>query len=190
MTEPLTASATTPVRRRRPALVGALVVGVVAATLVAVLATRPPATVAEADSPLLGQPAPTVHGPAIGGGTVDLAAMRGGFVLVNFFAGWCTPCFTESPQLHSLSKRAHVVGVVFQDSTGSARGFLHRTGATWPAVADPSGDIALQYGVRAPPESYLVSPDGTVVAKVLGPVTSAQLGYLDSVMARVLRTGQ
>ena len=176
--------------RRRPALVGAVVVGVAAAALVAVLATRPPATVAEADSPLLGQPAPAVSGPAITGGSVNLAALRGSFVLVNFFAGWCPPCLTEAPQLRSFSHRAHVIGVVFQDSAGSARAFLHRTGATWPAVTDPSGALSVQYGVRAPPESYLVSPDGTVVAKVLGPVTRAQLGYLDGVMARVLRTGQ
>lgn len=168
----------------------ALGVAVAAAALVAVLATRPPAQVAEAASPLLGQAAPSIHGAGIDGKSVDLATMRGGFVLVNFFASWCGPCHTEQPQLVGLSSQVHVLGVVFQDSAPNALRFLRRGGADWPAMADPQGAVALEWGVRGPPESYLVSPDGTVVAKVLGPVTAAQVSYLHGVMSRTLRSGQ
>ena len=49
---------------------------------------------------------------------------------------------------------------------------MRSTGATWPAVVDPGGQIALDYGVRGPPETFLVSPDGTVVAHFDGPMTS------------------
>ena len=168
----------------------ALGVAVVVAALVAVLATRPPAQSAEAASPLLGQPAPAVRGAGIDGKPVDLATMRGGFVLVNFFASWCGPCHTEQPQLVSLSSQVHVLGVVFQDSATNALHFLRQGGANWPAVSDPQGGLALEWGVRGPPESYLVSPDGTVVAKVLGPVTASQVDYLHGVMSRTLRSGQ
>jgi cytochrome c biogenesis protein CcmG/thiol:disulfide interchange protein DsbE len=72
-----------------------------------------------------------------------------------------------------------VVGVVFDDAISSARRFLEQTGATWPAVADPGGEIALDYGVRGPPETFLVSPEGVVTAHFDGPVTNAGLeGWL------------
>jgi cytochrome c biogenesis protein CcmG, thiol:disulfide interchange protein DsbE len=178
------------VRRRRGVLVAALVAGVVAVALVVVLATRPPATASQADSPLLGQPAPSISGRGLQGGTVSLASMSGQFVLVNFFASWCGPCHEEAAQLVSLSRRISVLGVTYDDAASSAAAFLSSTGAHWPAVADGSGAIAITYGVRGPPESYLVSPDGTVVAKVLGPVTGSQVAYLDAVMARTRRAGQ
>ena len=168
----------------------ALAVAVILAVLVAVLATRPPAQVNQANSPLLGQPAPSIRAPGIGGEPVDLQAMRGQYVLVNFFASWCGPCHTEQPDLVALSATVHVIGVVFQDSSTSALQFLRQGGASWPAVADPQGALALEWGVRGPPESYLVSPDGNVVAKVLGPVTRAQISYLHGVMNQVARTGQ
>jgi len=168
----------------------ALGVAVALAALVAVLATRPPAHVAEAASPLLGQPAPAVRGAGLDGTTVDLATMRGEFVLVNFFASWCGPCHTEQSHLIGMSSDVHVLGVVFQDSSANALRFLRGGGAHWPAIADPQGALALDWGVRGPPESYLVSPDGTVVAKVLGPVTASQVTYLRGVMSRTLRSGQ
>ena len=174
---------------RRTLLVAAGVTIVVGA-LVAVLATRPPAQVGEADSPLLGQPAPQVSGPALDGSPVDLAAMRGEFVLVNFFASWCGPCHTEQPQLVALSKQIKILGVVYQDDAAHALGFLRDGAAQWPAMADPNGSTALEWGVRGPPESYLVSPGGTVVAKVLGPVTASQAGYLHTVMDRTTKAGQ
>ena len=177
-------------RRWTRTRVAALGVAVAVAALVAVLATRPPAQVAEADSPLLGQPAPSLRATGVDGGQVDLAALHGQFVVVNFFASWCGPCHTEQPHLVALSSRVRVLGVVFQDSPAAALSFLRSGGAAWPAVPDPQGALALQWGVRGPPESYLVGPDGTVVAKVLGPVNDQQVSYLDGVMSRTLRSGQ
>ncbi len=54
---------------------------------------------------------------------------------------------------------------------------MRSTGATWPAVIDPGGQIALQYGVRGPPETFIVSPGGTVVAHFDGPMTAGSLDY-------------
>jgi cytochrome c biogenesis protein CcmG/thiol:disulfide interchange protein DsbE len=56
----------------------------------------------------------------------------------------------------------------------------------WPAVADPGGQIALDYGVRGPPETFVVAPDGLVVARLLGAVKAADL---DQVLARARAEG-
>ena len=61
------------------------------------------------------------------------------------------------------------------DATSSARDFEASAGATWPALVDPGGQIALQYGVRDPPETFLISPSGEVVAHFDSGVTVAFL---------------
>jgi len=190
---PLAPGPDAPKRRRpRAVMLAALAVAVVVGALVAVLATRPPASSTEAASPLLGRPAPVVTGTALTGGAVDLSSLRGRFVVVNFFASWCPPCQVEQPELvqfafqHRAAADAQVLGVVFSDRNASAARFLASTGGEWPAVADPGGQIALAYGVRGPPETFVVAPDGLVVARLLGAVTAANL---DEVLARARAEG-
>ena len=172
-----------PVHRRHTARWVGAVVLVVGAALVALLATRPQQTATEVDTPLVGQVAPTISGVTLSGGSFDLSALRGRWVVVNFFASWCPPCQQEQPELvafayaHRSPGDAALVGVVFDDSASSARGFMRSTGATWPAVVDPGGQVALDYGVRGPPETFIVSPGGTVVAHFDGPMTNASLDY-------------
>jgi cytochrome c biogenesis protein CcmG/thiol:disulfide interchange protein DsbE len=179
--------------RRRVALFGAGGVAVLAVVLVVVLATRPPAVDTQANSPLVGRAAPPIAGASLdGGGPVDLAAWRGRFVVVNFFASWCPPCRTEAPELvqftyeHKAAADASVLGVVFEDTASAGAAFARSTGATWPVVADPAGQVALDYGVRAPPESFLVAPDGRVVARIVGGVT---VSGLDQLLARARAEG-
>lgn len=170
-------------RRRHGARWTAGIVLVAVAALVALLATRPPASATEVDTPLLGHRAPALAGTTLSGGSFDLAALRGRWVVVNFFASWCPPCRQEEPELvsfafaHRGAGDAALVGVAYDDSPSSARLFLSSTGATWPALGDPSGTSAVDFGVRSPPETFLVSPTGTVTAHLDGPVTAAQLDY-------------
>lgn len=166
---------------RRPTLLVAVAIGLVMVVFVAVLATRStqPGTVAE--SPLVGQPAPTIVGTNImNGHHVTLTSERGHFVVVTFFASWCGPCITETPQIIAFlfaerAIHASVLGVIYDDSTGNARSFLNKYGASWPAVSDTTGALAATYGVSDPPESFVVAPSGRVVAKVTGGVTENQL---------------
>ena len=170
-------------RRRHTARWAAAAALVVGAGLVLLLATRPPQTATEVATPLVGQAAPRIAGTTLAGGTFDLSALRGRWVVVNFFASWCTPCQQEQPELvafayaHRLPTDPALVGVVFDDSASTARAFMRSTGATWPAVVDPGGQLGLDYGVRGPPETFLVSPRGVVVAHFDGPMTSAALDY-------------
>jgi cytochrome c biogenesis protein CcmG/thiol:disulfide interchange protein DsbE len=165
---------------------------VIAAGLVAVLATRPPAAVVEVQSPLVGAQAPPVGGLTVDGRPYVLPRAPGVYTVVNFFASWCEPCQQEGPELVAFnfqskqSGDAQLVSVVFDDTTAAARSYQAILGATWPTLADPGGDMALSFGVRAPPSTFLIAPDGRVVAYIVAPVTAADL---NSLIARAKASG-
>jgi cytochrome c biogenesis protein CcmG/thiol:disulfide interchange protein DsbE len=173
-----------PAGSRGRAIAIALVVLVAIGLLVVVLATREPAANRIADSPLVGRPAPEVVGSTLDGGSYDLADASGQWTLVNFFATWCAPCRQEHDDLvafherHSRLGDAGVVSIVFSDDLGDAREFFEQNGAPFPVITSDEGDIALDYGVAKVPESYLVSPDGIIVAKIIGGVTADGLEEL------------
>lgn len=173
--------------RSRVVLWTSLGVAAVIAVLIAVMASAKPSSDGNNSSPLLGKAAPPVAGPALnGGGSYSLSQFGGKWVLVNFAASWCVPCQEETPQLqsfvsqHAAAHDAVVLGVAFDPSDVShLAAYLRSVHATWPAVDDPSAEVA--YGVSQIPQSYLVDPQGTVVAKFFGPLTAAQV---DKVMAK------
>lgn len=171
-------------RRTRTALVAALVLALLAGAFVVVLATRDPSGERATQSPLIGRLAPSVAGETLDGGSYDLAELRGRWVVVNFFATWCVPCRIEHPELVDFHQRhaalgdAAVVSVLFDDAPDVAREFFAAEGGEWPVVTDPDGAIGVAYGVARVPESFLVAPDGTVVERLVGGVTAAQLDDL------------
>ena len=166
--------------RRRTVLWVSASAAVVIAVLVAVFASSGPASQVSASSPLVGRKAPAITGAAIGApGRVALGDFSGKWVLVNFAASWCVPCQQEMPQLIAFQREhrggdATIITVAYdeQDVPNLAT-FLKGEGATWPAVDD--GSAVVDYGVGGLPESYLVDPAGTVIAKYVGGVNSRQL---------------
>ncbi|MGD0746352.1 MAG: TlpA disulfide reductase family protein [Acidimicrobiales bacterium] len=159
---------------------GVLVVLVVVGV---VLATRTPQEATAVASPLLGRTAPELNGTDLStGSTVSLAALRGHYVVINFFASWCIPCQEEAPDLARFhyeqthaTDGADMVSVVFHDTSATARAFLRKNGDLWPAVSDPGGSIAEHYGVTAPPTTFVVAPSGRVAAVLVGPATQKNL---------------
>jgi cytochrome c biogenesis protein CcmG/thiol:disulfide interchange protein DsbE len=171
----------------------ALAVLVIAAGLTAVLAASPSATVAQVQSTLVGHQAPTISGPTIDGTQFSLPKAPGKFVVLNFFASWCVPCQSEGPDLvkfqfqHQASGDATMVSVVFDDTVSAARAYQQDTlGATWPTLTDPGGTLALNYGVAGQPTTFIIAPDGKVVAHIVSPVTA---GELDALIASAKANG-
>lgn len=171
-------------RRGRVALITATAVGIVLAVFIAVLATGEPSTSRLGDSPLLGERAPELAGASLlTGEDFDLADERGRFVVVNFFATWCQPCRKEHPDLvrfaaaHEAPDDARVVSVVFSDQPDDVERFFAERGGDWAVIDDTTG-IVPAWGVTGVPESYLVDPEGFVVAKIIGGITAEGLEEL------------
>jgi cytochrome c biogenesis protein CcmG, thiol:disulfide interchange protein DsbE len=133
----------------------------------------------------VGRPAPSVSGSALSGQKVSLAADRGHWVVVNFFATWCYPCRREEPQLVNFARQqgsggAKILGVLFEDAPGNARRFEQQAGATWPLLNDPQGRVATRYEVTALPQSFVINPAGRLVKRLFGGVTSTELDAIIS----------
>ena len=122
----------------------------------------------------VGQPAPAITEaplgsfPAVG----PEALATGQVTLVNFWASWCPPCRAEHPKLLELEAQGvRIIGVNFKDSESAARGYLEESDNPFAAVAfDPLGRTAIDWGVTAPPETFIVDGDGTVLFRFAGPL--------------------
>ena len=125
-------------------------------------------------SALIGGPAPGVPAEALPGQTLLTDAMlRGGEVtLVNYWASWCPPCRAEHPTLHALADQGiRVAGINFRDQADSATAYLADEGDPFFAGGfDPRGRVSIDWGVTAPPETFIVGPDGTVLFRFVGPL--------------------
>lgn len=167
-------------RRRQSIRWISVAVAVVLMGLVVLLATRQTGERA-ASSELLDKPVPAVTGVDLEGADYDIAEHRDEWVLVNFFSTWCGPCVDEHPQLvafdtiHREEGDASIVSVVFDDNPDEVRAFFEREGGEWPVLVEGTEGVAVGFGVTGVPESYLIAPDGTVVAKWISGVTADEI---------------
>jgi thiol-disulfide isomerase/thioredoxin len=123
---------------------------------------------------------PTLAVETFDGGRFDLGEHRGRWVVVNFWATWCNPCLKEIPDLIALDaarEDVDVVGLAYEEiERADMEAFLAKRPIPYPmAVLDvysPPADFDTPRGL---PMTYLISPDGRVARKYLGPVTSEAL---------------
>ena len=93
--------------------------------------------------------------------SASLADYRGNWVLLNFWASWCTPCRDEAPALESFFRKHKgdglvVLGVDSQDNTEDAAAFVKDVGLTYPSLRDGSGSYHDDLNMSGYPESVLV----------------------------------
>ncbi len=157
-------------------------IAIVVIALIALLASRGPASAIPFQSPLLGQQAPQAMATNLSGGTVSLRASNAQPLVVNFFASWCAPCRAEAPELNAFAydqslkhHGAKLIGVVFNDADSAAQSFARSEGILYTLVSDSGGTIASAYGVTSPPTTYLINTSGKVVEAWVGPISASQL---------------
>ena len=126
--------------------------------------------------------------PDMDGRPHNLSDYRGKWVLVNYWATWCPPCLEELPELevfHSGAEgKAVVLGVNMEEiDKPELRAFLEQQFLSFPilvASGSPSRDQLIG-PVDAMPTSYLVTPQGEVVARQVGQVTAEAIrGFIES----------
>ena len=117
----------------------------------------------------------------IDGNETSLSSYRGKWVIVNYWATWCPPCIEEMPELQSfhddhVDDDAVVIGMnVEAISASQLRNFLDTYFITYPVyVSGPELDSELGL-VPGLPTTFMVSPQGKVVARQIGPVTREML---------------
>ncbi len=128
-------------------------------------------------SALIGKPVPAFALPAVAGldrPGLDSADLRTGEVtILNVFASWCVPCREEAPALTALSASGRrMVGIAYKDRAESTKAFLGEGGDPFKAVgSDAQGRTGIDFGVYGVPETYVIKGDGTIAAKIVGPLT-------------------
>lgn len=130
---------------------------------------------------LLNRPAPPFTRTALDNKPVDLGALRGRVVLLNFWATWCAPCQIEMPRFVEWQEKykrqgLSILGVSMDDDAGQVRGLLKKRPVNYPIVMGDE-NLGLAYGgVLGLPVTYLIDRKGVIRARYQG---QTQLGAME-----------
>ena len=149
----------------------------------------PSASAARSDGPApfhVGESAPAFVVPRVGGGTIDLAALRGKPVWINFMATWCPSCQDELPLMNGFAARYAdkglvVIAIDVREEEGTVAAFARRLNVSFPMGLDLDGRVSTRWGAIALPIHFWIDAEGIVRDGALG-------GIGPDVMAAGLRT--
>ena len=127
-------------------------------------------------SPLINKPAPDFKLPLLyePGQTASRESLLGKAYLLNVFASWCVECVVEHPLLQAQASTLGVtlVGYNYKDAADDAKAWLAARGNPYSVLmADTTGQTAIDFGVYAAPESFLIDARGVIRYKHIGPIT-------------------
>lgn len=119
-----------------------------------------------------------------------LTEFKGRVVVVNFWATWCEPCLEEMPSLQKLAERHAdkpfaVIGVNLGEGEARIRGFVERTGTTFPLLLDRDGDVKRAWRVNGVPTTFVVDAAGRIRYSLVGGADFSEPG-VESVIASLL----
>lgn len=124
------------------------------------------------------------------GRSISLSQYRGKVVLLDFWATWCPPCRTESPEVAALYQRQkgnglNIVGISLDNNKTSLLNFAQANNMTWRQVYDGGGwksAAAKRYKVGSIPFTVVIGRDGKIAA------VGARGQQLDMAVQRALAT--
>ncbi len=131
-------------------------------------------------SPFIGKPAPSIEAPILNAQTqFNSQEMAGKVWILNVWASWCRECAYEHPVFVDLAKNrtnVPIVGLNYKDQSADALQWLQRFGNPYSnVVADVQGDVGLNWGVYAVPETFVIDKKGVVQHKVIGVVSEEMM---------------
>jgi len=103
----------------------------------------------------------------------DSDKLKGRVTLVNFWGSWCPPCREEHEFLLTLTNNPafRLIGVNYKDSRENAARFLGQLGNPFAEIGfDESGRAAIDWGVYGPPETFILSKNGIILYRFIGPL--------------------